>query len=251
MTFVLRQNVFKVTLPSITVRSLNEKDLTRQMLLDFLSTVADDTIGVSPAYGSKCILVTLALSTSSQVILVQFSGSKTHSRSKRKSKPNIAARTLLQDHVLCNPRLKKFAFKMDRFAASLYVDLDQRITRGLDLLSMSKGDRCSLDAFMAALGGETTLNKTNTVTLFDHDERSSAPVEDIALQAWVACRAGIQATTVPRIECDITKVSIIDTLAFSHEVQITHFSWPFLLTYDSSISRCSRKLFVTRIVSTL
>jgi regulator of nonsense transcripts 1 len=103
---------------------------------------------------------------------------------------------------------------MDRLSASLYLDQNMRITGGIDLLSASKAGRRSLDAVMTALGGETTLHKSNMVALFKQEETIRTSSRDVALQAWSACRAA----NLSSLTIILSKIPIIDTLSMEEQV---------------------------------
>lgn len=191
-TFDVPQNIFQLSYPPIHVVSVNEDDLTAdpQLIMDFISTAEDDGIGLAPVYGAKCALTILAFSTLSQVLLVRFASAKTKGKKKKKKSHSTPGQCLLRDNILCHPERQKFAFHMDRLSASLFLDLNLRITGGVDLLSSSRSARQSIEAKMNALGGETTLHKTHVITLFKHNETVTTPAKDLALQAWAACQAG-------------------------------------------------------------
>jgi hypothetical protein len=220
-TFDIRQNIFKQAHPPIHVISIDELTLaaTPQTLANFLSTAEheDGVIGLAPVYGAKCVLTTLALSTLSQVMLVRFRSEKAKGKKKRKTNTHLTpAQALLRDNILCHPERHKYAFRMDRLSISLFLDLNLRITNGVDLLSASKSARRSIDAAMSALGGETTLHKANMIALFKHEETTTTPVKDLALQAWAACRAG----TLSSLTKSLSKIPRILTLALDAKVCI-------------------------------
>jgi len=214
--FDLHQNIFKDHHSTVRVIPCHENTLDEKILGSFLSTATDDNIGVAAAYGAKCALGMLAFASFSQVLLVRLSSSKlkTHGKNKQSS----IARKLLRDSVLCHPDLAKFAFRMDRLAVALYLDLSLRITSGVDLLSVAKADRQSLEAVMHCLGGETTLHKANVINLFKQDEKISTP-RDVALQAWAAYRAA----TLAKMASKLAMVPRITTGTESFDPKVRYF----------------------------
>jgi len=120
---------------------------------------------------------------------------QTQRKEKQKNSPRTPRMTpgqiLLRDKILCHSGEDKCAFHMDRLSMSLFLDQNVRITRGVDLLSSSKSARRSLDACDECVRARTTLHKAHMVTLFRHEEGSTTPARDVALQAWAACRVGV------------------------------------------------------------
>jgi hypothetical protein len=186
----LRQNNSEADLPQFTVQSVNEKDLTLRILQDFLATVTDSVVGISPVYGSKCALTTLAFSTISRVLIIHICNAQHRPKPKGKPKRVITASSPLSANILCSPDLTKCGFRMDRLAASLHLDLGQRIAGGFDVRSMCQADRHSWAAFMAA-------HKVNVEDLFQLDECESATANGVASRAWAACQAGIAIASKP------------------------------------------------------
>jgi regulator of nonsense transcripts 1 len=223
-TFDVSQDIFKQGHPPIRVVSVDENALipNPHILGDFLSTAGDGVIGLAPVYGTKCSLTTLAFSTLSNVLLIRLSSAKPKGKKKRKTNaatPHLTpGRMLLRDNILCHPERQKFAFRMDRLSASLFLDQNMRIGGGVDLLSSSspKSARRSLDAVMTALGGEVTLHKANMVALFKHEETATTPTRDVALQAWAACRAG----SLQSLAKTLSKIPRIDTQVFGAQVRV-------------------------------
>lgn len=215
--FIVDQDIFKQAYPPIRVVSVDENTLVGNphFLRNFLSTANDGFIGIAPVYGTKCVLTALAFSTLNDVLLVRLSSTKPKGKKKRKNnaKGLTPAQTLLQDNILCHPGRDKAAFRMDKLSASLFLDQNVRITRGVDLLSSSTAGRLSLEAIMNALGGQTTLYKKHVATLFAREE-GSTPERDVALQAWAACRVG----SMPSLVTPLSQIPRIDTQAFGAQV---------------------------------
>lgn len=215
MAFLVEQDIFKAYYPSIHVSSYSEYDLTPNILLRFLETVADEAVGVAAAYDSKCALTTLGLASSSEVLIVRLTPrAKTHGgrkKSNRKGQPK--GLDLLRDDILCNSSLPKHALKMDKLAAALYFDFGTRITEAIDLLSVSSDDRQSISAILNALGGEFSLNKAKVIALFSHEGKRTSE-RDIALQAW----ASRVPATLDSMKTRLARVPRIDTAAIPDEV---------------------------------
>ncbi|KAI6162370.1 hypothetical protein EDD17DRAFT_1695198, partial [Pisolithus thermaeus] len=106
-----------------------------------------------------------------------------------KRKRTIRARSFLQKQILCNANYQKYAFKMDRIAIALYLDVALFIDDAVDMLSVSVHNRRSLQALMNAMGGELTLYKPNVKTLFFDNESRLVSDSDLVQQAWAACQA--------------------------------------------------------------
>jgi hypothetical protein len=221
-TFDILQNIFKQKHPLIHVISVDDNVLIAdpQILWNFLSTADAEVIGLAPVYGAKCVLSSLAFSTLSQVLVVRFSSAKPKGKKKKKANkttPHLTpGKSLLQDNILCHPDRQKYAFRMDKLSASLFLDLNLRMTRGIDLISSSGSGRKSVAAKMNALGGETTLHKSQTIALFKHEETATTPIQDVALQAWAACRAG----SLPSLTKALSKLPRIDTRVLGENVCI-------------------------------
>jgi regulator of nonsense transcripts 1 len=218
--FQLHQTVFKQSHPPIHVNPIHEHDLNQDIVNAFLDTTgADGMIGVAPAY-SKCVLALIAISTSSQVLLVRLPKASNKAK-KRKNKLLTEGRRLLRDAFFCNPQHPIAAFRMDRLAVALYLDLALRVTGGVDLLSTGQAERGSLEAIMTTLGGVTNIQKEVVAGLFKHREDISAPERDIALQAWTACKAA----GLPRTATSLAKISQIDTQALDETVLLSIMSF--------------------------
>lgn len=195
-TFTVEQNIFKDPHPPINVIALDENKLVSSHILQqFLATAGNNTIGLAPVYGTKCRLTTVAFSTSSQCIIVRFLSSKGKKQKKKRIANSlmphlVRGRDLLQNEILCHPERRKYAFRMDKISASLYLDQNMRITDGTDLLSVSEEGRQSLAAVMDALGGVEILHRSEVIALVKYKEGIRTSLEHVALQAWAACRAG-------------------------------------------------------------
>ncbi|KAJ7650121.1 P-loop containing nucleoside triphosphate hydrolase protein [Roridomyces roridus] len=187
--FSVVQNLYRAPHPSISVETHPRATLTRSVLAEFVRQAQDyGVIGVAPAYGTKCALSVLALSSERRVLLIPF-GRRADFRLS--SLTQDSSGDLLEDIVFCADSCTKVAFHMDVLAASLYRDHKLRIRGG--------HDRHSLQAIMNCMGGEVSLHKPNVISLFSGEERQDeVSLRSLALRAWVAWRA---ATLGPMAQC--------------------------------------------------
>ncbi|KAI9574014.1 P-loop containing nucleoside triphosphate hydrolase protein [Boletus coccyginus] len=213
MSFTVSRNLFIDYSAVVTVVKCDHDAVSIQHLQPLLDAT-DRVLGVSATYGEKCRLSSIAFSTLSRAVVVNFPA-RHPSQPKQNAKQRRIARSksLIQDHLLLNPKFQKHAFKMDQLAVALYWDLSLRINDAVDMLSVTTGHgRQSLDALTNAMGGEATLHKENVRTLF-FDTSESPTVEaatGVALQAWAACRAA----TLPHMSSRFASLPRVDTMAF-------------------------------------
>ncbi|KAI6155139.1 hypothetical protein BKA82DRAFT_510740 [Pisolithus tinctorius] len=80
---------------------------------------------------------------------------------------------------------------MDCIAVDLYLDMALRIDSAVDMLSVSLGNRRSLQALMNAMGDEWTLHKSNVKALPFSNESCPTSISDLVQQALAACQASI------------------------------------------------------------
>lgn len=176
--------------PGVVFETSSDDSLDARHLRSFLSTVMPEgAIGVSASYREGCQLSAIAFSSPSRALVVHLtSGDLSVGSNESKRKRIIRARSVLQKQILCNANYQKYAFKMDRIAIALYLDVALRIDGAVDMLSVSLHNRRSLQALMNAMGGEFTLHKPNVKALF-FDESRLVSDSDLVQQAWAACRA--------------------------------------------------------------
>ena len=196
--FDIDQPIFKASYPTIRVVPCSEDALTDAILDDFLSSATTDYIGVAPVYGPNCKLVRIAFSTMSDVLLVFLASSKASRKNRQHAR--VSGRELLINGIFRNSEFLKCAFKMDKLAAALFLDLRSRVTGGVDLLSISHSNRHAMETFLTVLGGEMTLHREEAVSLFELLESTEASISSLALQAWVAYRAGTLPSTYERLK---------------------------------------------------
>lgn len=213
-SFRMEQRILQAPYPPIRVDIYHENTLSRPILETFLETIEDGRVGVAPAYGAKCVLVAIALSSDSCVLLIRLSTPKKSSKKSQKQPQGKPAtgRGLLQELVF-GDSTRKYAFKMDKVASSLYLDIGISIQHGIDLLSAVKGERRSLDALMNALGGETKLHKAQVSLLFKQEESTSADVRDTIMQAWAAYQSAVQMSTKLANASEINTQSMKETVS--------------------------------------
>lgn len=245
--FTIVQDVFKLDHPPIRVTPVHEIALSHELVKEFLDTVPDGgAIGLAPAYGRNCALSALAFSSAEHVLLISLARKtpppkpqpkpqkrKNKNKNKEQDTPNLTGRELLYSLILCADGYTKYAFHMDLLALALFFDHRLRITCAVDLLSAAgaQESRGSLAALMSALGGETGLQKANLITLFQHEENVNAPVPHLALQAWVAGRAGRAEGMAARLK----EVPRIDTSSFNEAVRFVLMPrWTMLTALNNS-----------------
>jgi len=215
MSHLLQQNVYTDPHPPILVEDIQENSLSLAVLQRLLDPVADGIVGVASVYRSDCSLSCLAFGTLTRALVVHFAAPPKTNLQKKKGQeqqpPVYRGRTLLQELILCDSNIQLYGYRIDRIAVALFLDLSLRINAAVDILSVNpdRYDRRSPQALMNALGGELLLHKENVRALFawrgGHDPLSS---NDVALQAWAACRAATlthvapRYATIPRIATD-------------------------------------------------
>ncbi|KAI5983332.1 P-loop containing nucleoside triphosphate hydrolase protein [Pisolithus albus] len=186
-------NLFLECSPQVVFETAVDDSLDAGHLRSFLDTVmSEGAIGVSASYRQNCELSAIAFSSSSRALVVRVTkGGSSLSNKRSNRKRLIQARSLLQEQILCNESYQKYAFKMDRIAVALYLDMGLRIDGAVDMLSVSSADRRSLQALMNAMGGESVLRKSNVEALFFSNHSDSISHPDLVQQAWAACQAAI------------------------------------------------------------
>ncbi|KAG9314970.1 P-loop containing nucleoside triphosphate hydrolase protein [Chiua virens] len=217
MSVTIPQNLFLNDDSIITVVKCGDDAVSAQLLQPLLDT-ADAVLGVAATYGENCQLSSIAFSTLSQTLVVNLVP-----RRGPQSRRVAASKTLIQDRLFLNPKLQKYAFKMDMLAVALFLDLSIRISGGVDMLSVTTTDsRESPQAMMNAMGGELKLNKKNVKSLFFDTASLVDATSKVALEAWAACRAA----TLPDMASRFESLARINTEAFSraHLVALANIS---------------------------
>ncbi|KAI6155126.1 P-loop containing nucleoside triphosphate hydrolase protein [Pisolithus tinctorius] len=107
------------------------------------------------------------------------------------------------------------------------------------MLSVSLGDRRSLEAFLDAMGGQPTLHQLNVKELFFTNEFRSVSDSDLVQQAWAACQAAIlphmaeRFHTVGRIRTNTIPDEHMTVLAkISRDGDLLNSLKPFIMKND-------------------
>ncbi|KAI6094840.1 P-loop containing nucleoside triphosphate hydrolase protein [Pisolithus croceorrhizus] len=207
--------LFRDYSPEVVFETSSDDSLDVGHLHSFLSTVMPEgAIGISASYRVNCQLSAIAFSSLSRALVVRLTSGRLPLASNEDKRKRITqARDLLQERILCSTDHQKYAFKMDRIAIALYLDVALRIVGAVDMLSVSLHNRRSLQAFMNAMGGEFTLHKSNVKALFFRDEPGPVSDSDLVEQAWAAC----QVSNLPHMASRFRTLRRIGTKAISDE----------------------------------
>jgi len=198
----LQQSVYTESHNAILIEDIHENSLSLPVLERLLKSIQDGTVGVASVYRSDCSLSCLAFATLTRALVVNFvAPPKTKKKGQGQQLPVYRGRTLLQDLILCDSNVQLYGYRIDRIAIALFLDLSLRINAAVDMLSVNpdRYDRRSPQALMDALGGELLLQKENVKTLFAwRGGRDPLSSNEVALQAWAACRAATLPHMAPR-----------------------------------------------------
>lgn len=201
----LQQNVYIDAHDAIFVADVHENILSPPVLQRLLDSAQGGTVGVAATYRPDCSISCLAFATLNRALVVHFSPPPILNLQKKKGKeqqpPVYRGRTLLRDLILCDPNVKLYGYRIDRITIALFLELSLRINAAVDILSVisDRYDRRTLQALMDALGGELLLQKENVKALFAHREgHDTVSTNDVALQAWAACRGATLSHMAPR-----------------------------------------------------
>jgi hypothetical protein len=208
--FTIKQEIFLEKHPEILVESCHLGAID-SIFPAFLASVKDNIVGLASIHGRQKCITRLVVSTITRVLIIDISSTQKNMDMLR--------------NFLLDATIIKSAFEMDKLAAALHIDFLLHITNAKDLLSLAKSSRHSLDAFMGALGGETTLSKRAVINIFQHEERATIEPKAAALQAWAACRA----CTIPFVACRLANVVPISTDSIDPRVRYSLASHPRLV----------------------
>ena len=219
----VKQNIYIATHDPIIVDDVHENIISPSLLLGFLDSAKDGIVGLAATYHPDCSLSCLAFATLTRALVVRLSPRQKPTAQKKKrgqqQQPSVSQGCiLLRDHILCDPNIQLYGYRMDRIAVALFLDLSLRINAAVDILSVcsSRASRRSLQAIINALGGDQLIQKVNVQAVFVHGEGDNAR----ALQAWGACRAAtiegmasryatvsrIATDTMPSVVCNLHRV---------------------------------------------
>lgn len=185
----------------LEVEVVHEKELRQHHIDTFLDTVTDDNIGLAPIYGTSASLSSLAFASTTHVLHIRFSA-----RSEAKlTKP----RKLLQDALLCDIGLTKYAFLMDKLTLTLYHCFKIRVAGAFSLCPSQPADYFAPEALVKCLDGVAgSPSKESLVKLFTAHEGKETNQEDAYRQAWLALHGGSSPSRVqPLRKCDSSDMS--------------------------------------------
>lgn len=184
------------------VTPVHEDHLSLTNLKAFLASVGDGMIGLAPTYDELERLNCIAFASQDRVLTVKFSPNCRFASQKR---------VMLQNLILLNTSYKKYAFRMDKLAASLFRDYSMRIKEAIDILSGSRQARHLLLTIVELLGGEWRVDRVSIQQLFRKEESSKGDRSISATQAWAAYQAAL-------VQPIFAVPNVIDTTKFSSEV---------------------------------
>jgi hypothetical protein len=205
--FTIVQDIFRDDNSPVEIEQVHINDLTPS-IVEKLNVAHAGFIGLAPAYDSRCSLVSIALGSKSYSLTIRLGSRKPMKKSSRE----------ILNALLCDNARRKVAFKMDGIAIGLYLDYGLYVTRGIDLFSLSNGTRGSIECIMNAVGGELNVHRVAVIKLFEGEQSETNP-RKLAMQAWVACRAG----SLPSLASEISVVQEIDTTKINTDVCIRTF----------------------------
>jgi hypothetical protein len=218
--FTLQQNVYTAEHAPITVDDVHENTISLLLLRRLVDSAQDGAVGVAATYHPDCTLSCLAFATLTRGLVVHFSPPQKANQWQKKKKKGQAqqpsfyqGRALLQEHILCDPKVQLFGYRMDRIAVAIFLELSLRVNAAVDILSSAgRKSRRSFEALMNALGGEVLLQRENTKALFFPRENDPPTMNAVALQAWAACCAtthmASRYASIPRIATDTMTVVV-------------------------------------------
>ena len=194
------------SIPPITLEQVDLASLTTKSVADLVDSLSGRRLGVAASYGEKSVLVALAFSSESRVLLITMSATSGSARREKK---------LLRDELLCNTSLEKHGFFMERLAAALYLDLGLYIRNAFDLTSDGdrRGSMAAYKGVLARARTEDSLDESVVEYIFAEQAFILSRKAEFSLRAW-ACYVGVQG--IPG------KPDMIDTSTKSPQVRLTH-----------------------------
>jgi len=172
------------SIPPITLEHVELSSLTAKSVADLVASLSGTRLGVAASYGEKCVLVALAFSSESRVLLITMNNS---------SKPTKPQKKILRDGLLCNPSLEKHGFFMERLAAALFLDFGLRIQNAFDLTSDgdNRGSMAAYKAVLARARPQDTLDGSAVKYIFSEQAFILSRKAEFTLRAW-ACYVAVQ-----------------------------------------------------------
>jgi len=204
-----RQNFYNNgSIPPITIEQVELSSLTAKSVDDLVATLPGTRLGVAASYGEKCVLVALAFSSESRVLLVTMNGASGAAKRQK---------NILRDGLLCNIFLEKHGYFMERLAAALYLDLGLYIRYAFDLTSDGdrRGSMAAYKGVLARARTQDSLDESVVESIFAEQAFIQSRKKEFALRAW-ASYVGVQG--IPE------KLDVIDTSAKNPQARSPHYS---------------------------
>jgi hypothetical protein len=199
-TLLITQNVYREKHADITMACcFDSSTQLASQIQTLLSTSNGKVLGLAPIYDTSCRLTSLAIATTSHVLVIRLTKQQ-HGASKK----GLQSLVLL----LVNPAYTKVAFFMDVLSSSLLLDMQLHITQAVDLLTIAiNASRRSTEALVTTLGGADLVLKTNLTSMFKKHGSAVESRKYAATQAWAA----LKAASLPSQKVSISKIPRIDT----------------------------------------
>jgi len=181
----IQQRFYKnASIPPITLEHVELSSLTANSVVDLVASLSGTRLGVAASYGEKCVLVALAFSSESRILLVTMNDT---------SKSTKLQKRILRDGLLCNAFLEKHGFFMERLAAALFLDFGLRIRNAFDLTSHgdNRGSMAAYKAVLARARPQDALDGSAVKFIFTEQAFILSRKAEFALRAW-ACYVAVQ-----------------------------------------------------------
>ena len=204
-----RQNFYNNgSIPPITLEQVDLLSLTAKSVDDLVATLSGTRLGVAASYGEKCVLVALAFSSESRILLITMNGTSGSGSAKRQ-------KNILRDGLLCNISLEKHGYFMERLAAALYLDLGLYIRHAFDLTSDGdrRGSMAAYKGVLARARTQDSLDESVVEYIFAEQAFILSRKKEFALRAW-ASYVGVEG--IPE------KLEVIDTFSKSPQARFSH-----------------------------
>jgi len=168
----------------ITLEHVGLSSLTTKSVADLVASLSGTRLGVAASYGKKRVLVALAFSSKSRVLLITMNNN---------SKPTKVQKKILGDELLCNSSLEKHGFFMERLAAALFLDFGLHIRHAFDLTSGdSRGSMAAYKTVLERARPQDSLDGSAVKSIFTERVSILLPRNTgLALRAW-ACYVAVQ-----------------------------------------------------------